>query len=394
MGIDECLERYPGLADSVFGEGKKRSVMRRIVKLTSTKYDSTQLEKAINAIIQTRIPEREPRQKNFGFEQFHSPSDLCKTYVFPSLSSFTCQRYARLICTTSSAVVAKEDNDVSSQTYVFRTYDLYCDPVEYHNPGPAHIDEIWKVGRATSAAPTFFKPIEIGGKKYSDGGVGHNNPVMIMLDEVTQGKRVNDTFHVVLSIGTGQKPTTIEKVQHKFPRLSEFKPVKKLVNILKALTDEAVNVENNHRSFQRITKEVGFEHYYRWRGGENVGGLKMDEWVTRPKRGKQTTEGFIRENVDAFMDQDDVKAQLDQLANKLVETRRARILNREKIRRFTWCTLYRCPVCVDADDGEWQETLDTLEAHILEVHTDIPPQDVEGLIRHLPPRLPPLCAPF
>jgi hypothetical protein len=36
--------------------------------------------------------------------------------------------------------------------------------------------EIWKVARATSAAPTYFLPIEIGGIKYGDGRTGWNNP--------------------------------------------------------------------------------------------------------------------------------------------------------------------------------------------------------------------------
>src|SRR2546421_222236 len=32
--------------------------------------------------------------------------------------------------------------------------------------------KIWEVARATSAAPTFFKPITIDGIKYGDGGTG------------------------------------------------------------------------------------------------------------------------------------------------------------------------------------------------------------------------------
>ena len=35
---------------------------------------------------------------------------------------------------------------------------------------------IWEAARATSAAPTFFKPIVIDDVLYGDGGTGWNNP--------------------------------------------------------------------------------------------------------------------------------------------------------------------------------------------------------------------------
>lgn len=35
---------------------------------------------------------------------------------------------------------------------------------------------IWEATRATSVAPTFFKPIVIDDVQYGDGGTGWNNP--------------------------------------------------------------------------------------------------------------------------------------------------------------------------------------------------------------------------
>jgi len=44
--------------------------------------------------------------------------------------------------------------------------------------------KIWEAARATSAAPTFFKRIEIGrAQPFIDGGVGRNNPSWVVLDE-------------------------------------------------------------------------------------------------------------------------------------------------------------------------------------------------------------------
>ena len=49
---------------------------------------------------------------------------------------------------------------------------------------------IWEAGRATSAAPTFFKRIKIGptgsGVEYVDAGLGCNNPVKQVVAEAAR----------------------------------------------------------------------------------------------------------------------------------------------------------------------------------------------------------------
>jgi hypothetical protein len=61
---------------------------------------------------------------------------------------------------------------------------------------------IWQVGRATSAAPTFFLPIPIGDVLYGDGGTGWNNPTKQAVLEAHSiwPKR---PIGIVVSIGTG-----------------------------------------------------------------------------------------------------------------------------------------------------------------------------------------------
>src|SRR6267143_6345722 len=68
--------------------------------------------------------------------------------------------------------------------------------------------KIWEAARATSAAPTFFKHIEIGNKQYFiDGGLGCNNPSRVVLDEA---EALFGTCQIgcLVSIGTGQAATT------------------------------------------------------------------------------------------------------------------------------------------------------------------------------------------
>src|ERR1700738_4824255 len=69
---------------------------------------------------------------------------------------------------------------------------------------------IWEAGRATSAAPLFFKPIRIDvpspGRTFADGGLGHNNPAEVALKEASRlwgnGQRC-----CLVSIGTGRQKT-------------------------------------------------------------------------------------------------------------------------------------------------------------------------------------------
>ena len=71
-----------------------------------------------------------------------------------------------------------------------------------------HDFKLWEVGRATSAAPTFFEPHRLegtDGNYYSlaDGGVFANNPAMCALAEALgTGNPPGDI--VMLSIGTGE----------------------------------------------------------------------------------------------------------------------------------------------------------------------------------------------
>jgi patatin-like phospholipase/acyl hydrolase len=59
------------------------------------------------------------------------------------------------------------------------------------------------VARATSAAPTYFEPLEAGGRALLDGGVFAVNPAMSAFAEVL--KEVNAADVVLLSLGTGQR---------------------------------------------------------------------------------------------------------------------------------------------------------------------------------------------
>jgi patatin-like phospholipase/acyl hydrolase len=76
-----------------------------------------------------------------------------------------------------------------------------------------HLTPMWKVARATSAAPTYLKGLEHeeSGRIFIDGGVWANNPVMVALVDALTAYDVSPDQIEVFSIGTGNAPFTLRK---------------------------------------------------------------------------------------------------------------------------------------------------------------------------------------
>jgi hypothetical protein len=104
-------------------------------------------------------------------------------------------------------VALKKDN-TSNVPYLFRTYEhpvsgTFADPLE-RNPGPPLRCSVWEVARATSATPSYFKPMKIQSEKFVDGGLAANNPTWLVLNELGQMHGSSQDIDVFLSIGAGQ----------------------------------------------------------------------------------------------------------------------------------------------------------------------------------------------
>jgi len=66
-----------------------------------------------------------------------------------------------------------------------------------------HTCKIWEAARATSAAPTFFKRIEIGNKPFINDDLRCNNPSKLVLEEA-QMVFPTQQIGCLVSIGAGQ----------------------------------------------------------------------------------------------------------------------------------------------------------------------------------------------
>jgi patatin-like phospholipase/acyl hydrolase len=69
---------------------------------------------------------------------------------------------------------------------------------------------VWKVAAATSAAPTYFAPVQLGDEdSHVDGGVWSNNPAMVGITEAVRyaGRELGDIR--LLSVGTTSTPLRV-----------------------------------------------------------------------------------------------------------------------------------------------------------------------------------------
>lgn len=163
---EEAIKKYETLGKKIFG--KKLPWFSR----WDATYDHTVLEKCLKEVI-----EQSPR---FLDEDalFEDESLRCRTFV-----------------------VSTNLDKHSSKPAIFKSYNI---PSSSKNGKleSAFSGTIWQAGRATSAAPTFFKPIVINGDNYSDGATIANNPSHYAIIEATKIWHTSD-IDCIVSLGTG-----------------------------------------------------------------------------------------------------------------------------------------------------------------------------------------------
>ncbi len=91
---------------------------------------------------------------------------------------------------------------VNGEVYIFKT--------PHHPDFRKDLHErMVKIALATSAAPTYYRPLCDAGYTFVDGGVWANNPVMIALTEALTSFRLNRAQLQILSIGCGDDPYSV-----------------------------------------------------------------------------------------------------------------------------------------------------------------------------------------
>ncbi|KAJ2921098.1 hypothetical protein H1R20_g15995, partial [Candolleomyces eurysporus] len=171
MSIDECLAEYEGLAKEIFGS----NIFGKIDNASDTgaRYSPTILEDRVKRIVKQRTGNPD--------EPMRDPKDECKVFV--------------LTCRADDL-----SNSIATHLRTYTNKNVEKSFADY---------KIWEAARATSAAPTYFPRIKLGDHEYVDGGLGFNNPVLLLLGEARVYYGFARPIGCLVTIGTGMNPNVV-----------------------------------------------------------------------------------------------------------------------------------------------------------------------------------------
>jgi hypothetical protein len=237
------------------------------------RFDSNILERAIKRIINSQLKDEGALMKN-------TAADQCPTFV-----------------------VATPALNADGPPKLFRSYRCIGNN--------ADTCAIWEAGRATTADPTFFKPAFIAkplpGQNFVDGGLAHNNPSELALQEV---ERIwpNVRRVCLVSIGTGRQkairvietssvPTEerpaglFSRVWNVIPGATTASRIPLGLNTLKAIADACVKLatssEGVHQRVYKRAKSTPFP-YYRFNVERDMDDIGLQEWEKMVEMGQHT----------------------------------------------------------------------------------------------------------
>ncbi|THC94944.1 hypothetical protein EYZ11_005583 [Aspergillus tanneri] len=142
----------------------------------------------------------------------------------------------------------------------------------YRSEKPENEMKIWEAARATSAAPTIFKPFfhSPSGQGYQDGAIYYNNPMEIAIRErrlLWPDTLENQHPDVFLSVGTGYKPKALAQEPHLPSRPSSWGVVSHFKSLAKIAIDHIHSSLNSERTwktyFEKNPPPPRFDRYIR-----------------------------------------------------------------------------------------------------------------------------------
>ena len=128
-------------------------------------------------------------------------------------------------------------------------------------------DRMTKTALATSAAPTFFRPLRDGGYTFVDGGVWANNPIMVALVDALACFTLPRRLVRILSVGTGDEPYTVAH-----PQVSRGGKLAWRNIIRGALRLQSLN------ALGQAGLLVGADRLLRVTPGTEGGSIELDDW--------------------------------------------------------------------------------------------------------------------
>ena len=332
MTVDDCINEYITLGQKVFGNPRPLA----FGAVMWHKFNHRDLEDVIKDVT------RRHSEKSELDALFPSHEDFCRTIV-----------------------IAYEEHNNTETPYLFRTYYTLRpagDPnrsgsrqATARNHGRPRQLSIWQIGRATSAAPKYFRPISIEGSmsdnhhrdvRFKDGGFGCNNPsTEAYHDIVHKHGGSSAAVSLFISIGTGVSPVEL------FPK-TRGNVADAWANV-KAAMKLPSRTFNVHEDMICRASHDGKDifDYYRFDGGNRLGQVKLDEWKSHrftrltgqtPDPGAKTLDKIYVATA-AYLQDDIVQKDLDECAKLLVRRRRYRTRDASAWDRYASASSYECP---------------------------------------------------
>lgn len=249
--------------------------------------------------------------------------------------------------------------------HLFRSYRHprrnYLD-LQERNPESEINYPIWQVARATSAAPLYFKAVEMKpddkDSEFIDGGFGANNPSEEVYQSVGQlSNSQRGAIATLVSIGTGKSSKRGSNPKAGYGLYRHYANIA----IKWASQSEATHVRMDGRTRSDNTD------YFRLNVEEGLGKVKLDTWKGR--KGDQTLK-LIRTKTTDYLQSEDVKAIIRTVAESLVRTRRSRAsqTNSDQWERFCHGVEYACHVN-GCNHGERIAKREDLRQHLQKEHS-------------------------
>ena len=133
------------------------------------------------------------------------------------LKQFARRRYNPTVLDQAlEKVLERRKFGLSQNRLVIPAFDHNTEPCIFKTPHHPDYKLDWNelaltVARATSAAPTYLEGLENGGRRFWDGGVFANNPIMMALTDALACNDIRRQQVQILSIGCATDPPRLSK---------------------------------------------------------------------------------------------------------------------------------------------------------------------------------------
>lgn len=346
MTTTECLEVYRSVGNELFGR-KKSSIP------LATKYYHEPLERAVQEIIGSRCREHEDCDGKADMHPFESDIDPATGRRASDVDPITGLRASLDVSSPrvcqSCCLTATHDRNLS-EAYLLRTYPHYYSDtapnwITRYNEGAEPL-KIWEVTRATSAAPFYFKmlEVEVDGqyRSFKDGGIRENNPSGAALSEfhsLYDGLCENPAL--LLSVGTGRPDHSQDGFAAAWPGPFGHIPfIRTALEKRAVLQNLLIKYTEGEKQHAQMREHARGEHtwYKRLNVTDGLQDMSLDDWVKGDWQGhkdvpggasltrmEKVTEAYLARDFDGKIDSyAPPSTMLQQAAEKLVRQRRAR----------------------------------------------------------------------